>query len=351
MIIFYTLSILSILFFIGYGFTALFLPDKLRKDSFFIIFWLGIIFSVVLGVALTMARIPLRYGKYVILSLSLFLLLYSMIKKKSIFHFSKETLLISLFMLISLFFNLYPLIAKSNFPTRTPLSNLDNFVSYVNAGEYLINHSLIDDRIELDAYLKPYSKSVNDLLYYDFRWGGPVLLGFISDTLEVKTYQIYYILTAIFFVLIFPLIFVVSKNFLKVEKKYLLPVILLIFVMNSTLHYSLYNVFFAQLILTGILVLLLLFLLNYFLKKKNFSNNFNSYDFLIAIAISSISSVYWEGIMFICFSLVIFFIIKLFNKERLSMLRPLLKIMLLSILINPVTFGLASKLSFDFFFK
>ena len=54
-------------------------------------------------------------------------------------------LLISLFVLLSLFFNLYPLVVKAGFPTTISLANLEP-LAYANAGEYLINHSLVDDK-------------------------------------------------------------------------------------------------------------------------------------------------------------------------------------------------------------
>ena len=344
-----TIKVLFILFFVGYGFTSLFLPNKLRKDAFFIIFWFGIIFSVVLCVGLTMARIPINQGKYVIFFLSLLLLIYSFIKKKTLPIFSKKNLIISIFVLISLFFNLYPLITKAGFPTTISLGNLDP-LAYTNVSEYLIDHSLIDSRIGLTAPYKPYLKSVGDLLYYGFRWGSPLFLGFISNTLGVRSYQIYYILMTILFALTFSLVYLLAKNLLNKENNYLLLIIFLTFGLNSTLLYMLYNGFFAQFMFSGIFALILIFLQSYFSKKKNFTNNFNSYDFLIAIGISSVSSIYSEGMIFICFPLVIFFVLKLFNKERIPILWSLLKILFLAILINPVTFGLAIKWSYGIFF-
>ncbi|EKE14763.1 MAG: hypothetical protein ACD_12C00312G0020 [uncultured bacterium] len=348
-IIFLASKIILTLFFIGYGFTAIIIPEKLRRDAFWLSPWLGIIFSVVFGVALTMARIPINQGKYAIFFFSFLFFVYSIIKKKSLSIFSKKNLIISIFVLISLFFNLYPLIANAGFPTTISLGNLDP-LAYTNVGEYLIDHSLIDDKTELANPYKPHLKSVGDLLFYGFRWGSPLFLGFVSDTLGVRAYQVYYILIAIFFILTFPLVYITSKNFLKKENRYLLLIIFLTFAMNSTLLYMLYNGFFAQFMFSGIFALILIFLQSYFSENKNLTNFFNLHDFLIAISISSVSSIYSEGLIFICFPLIIYFLLKILSKERWHIFWSLTKILFLAILINPVTFGLAIKWSYGIFF-
>ena len=342
-----TLKILLILFFVGYGFTSLFIPEKLRKDSFFIIPWIGIIFTVVFSVASTFAGVTISQAKYAILLLSFLFLIYSIIKKKTLLSFSRETIIIFILVLISLSFSLYPLITKVGFPSTISLGNLDP-LSYTNVSEYLIDHSLLSSRIAVPY--KPHLLPVGDLLYYSFRWGSPLFLGFISDILSVRSYQVYYTLITSLFALTFPLVYLLAKNFFKKENKYLILIVYLTFAMNSTLLYMLYNVFFAQFLFSGVFPLILLFLQSYFSNKKNLTSFFNTYDFLIAISISSISSIYPEGLIFVCFPLVIYFLLKIFSKERRQIFWSLAKILFLAILINPVTFGLAVKWSYGIFF-
>lgn len=346
-IIFLTFKIIAILFFVGYGFTSIFIPEKLRKDSFFIIPWIGIIFSIVFSVASTFAGVTISQAKYAILLLSSLFLIYSIAKKRALFIFSRETFIISIFVLISLFFSLYPLIAKIGFPTTISLGNLDP-LSYTNVSEYLVDHSLLSSRVAIPY--KPHLLAVGDLLYYSFRWGSPLFLGFISDILSVRSYQVYYILITSLFALTFPLVYILAKNFFKKENFYLMLIIYLTFAMNSTLLYMLYSVFFGQFMFSGIFVLILIFLQSYFSDKKNLTSFFNTYDFLIAIGISSISSIYPEGLIFVCFPLVIYFLLKILSKERWQIFWSLAKILILTIIINPVTFGLAIKWSYGIFF-
>lgn len=346
-IFFLTIKTLFILFFAGYGFTAIFIPEKLRKDSFFIIPWIGIIFTTVFSVASTFAGVTISQAKYAILLLSSLFLIYSIVKKRALLFFSRETIIISILVLISIFFSLYPLITRVGFPSTISLGNLDP-LSYTNVSEYLISHSLLNSKI-IDSY-KPHLLAVGDLLYYSFRWGSPLFLGFISDILSVRSYQVYYILITSLFALTFPLVYLLAKNIFKKENKYLILIIYLTFAMNSTLLYMLYNVFFAQFLFSGVFPLILIFLQSYFSDKRNLTSFFNPYDFLIAVSISSISSIYPEGLIFVCFPLVIYFLLKILSKDRWKIFWSLAKILFLAILINPVTFGLAVKWSYGIFF-
>ena len=71
------LKIIFILYFIGYGFTAVLIPEKLRKDSFFMIPWVGLIFITVIGIALSMTQVPLVQSKYIIFAVASMMIIYS----------------------------------------------------------------------------------------------------------------------------------------------------------------------------------------------------------------------------------------------------------------------------------
>lgn len=342
----FIIKILFILYFCGYGLTALFLPERLRKDSFFIIPWLGIIFSVLLGVLLTMLKIPLNTGKYLILAAASVLLLYSFVKKKIITEFSKKTIIISLLTLVILLFNLFPLLAKPGFPTTISLGNLDP-ISYTNVGEYLINNSYAEG--SKPVLLHPHLTAVGDLLFYSYRWGSPMLLGLISSLLNIRSYAIYYILITLFFSLTFPLVFLLAKSFYSKKENTLLILIFLTYGMNSILLYMLYNVFFAQFLFSGIFILSLYFFNNYLQDRKLHSKKFNHYDLLISICLSATTTVYPEGIIFVGVPLVIFFIFKFFTKERINVLLIFFKIGVLTILINPITLGTSIIWNFKVF--
>jgi len=343
----FVIEIILTLYFCGYGLTSIFLPDKLRKDSFFIIPWLGIILITITGVSVTMARIPLIYGKYIILLISALLILYSMVCKKVLASFNKETKLISIFFLFILFFNLYPLITKAGFPTTISLGNLDP-ISYTNVSDFLVKNSLLDGK--KIVHFAPHLWPVGDLLYYSFRWGSPIFLGFISSLMNVRAYEVYSILITILFALSFPLVYVLSKSFSSIKSNFLILIIFITFGMNSILLYLLYNVFFAQFLFSGIFILILIFIHSYSFKKRENGFLFNSYDFLIGLAVSSVTMIYPEGLTFIIAPISVFFIIKLFTNERLNVFISLLKIGVITTIINPMTLGTAINWNYKIFF-
>ena len=342
-----SLKIIFILFFVGYGFTSIFLPDKFRKDSLIIIPWLGIVFTILFGVALSFARFPLSQGKSLILLTGLILIIYSVIKKRLILTFSKSTLVLGLFTFILLIFNLFPLISKMGFPTTISLGNLDP-LSYANVGDFLIKNSLLDGNKII--HFEPHLWAVGDLLYYSFRWGSPLFLGFISSLLNVKSYEVYYILMSILFSLTFPLVYLLSTQFYSKKSYLLMIIIFMTYGMNSILLYMLYNVFLAQFLFSGVYILILILLLGYFNEKNKEDFSFNSYDLLIGFCISSITSIYPEGLVFVLIPLAIYLAFKLLTNERLTTLISLSKILLIIILINPITLGTALSWNYKIFF-
>ena len=132
-------KVILILFFVGYGFTAVFIPEKLRRDAFWMIPWFGFIFIGVIGVFLSMAGVPMNQAKYLILASALVLVIYAFITNKKISFVSWETGLITLLTIVCLLFNLWPLI-KVGFPTTISLGNLDP-ISYVHTSDFLLNKS------------------------------------------------------------------------------------------------------------------------------------------------------------------------------------------------------------------
>lgn len=348
-IIVLTLKIVSILYFIGYGLTSILLPKKLREDSFFIIPWIGLIFIAIFGISLSMAKIPLLNGKYIISIFAFSLILYAVITKKILFSFSKETFIIGLLSFLSLFFNLYPLLVKFGYPTTISLSNLDP-LSYVNVAEHLINNPILN-RPEFFS-TQPHFRAIGDLLFYSYRWGSPVILSFFSSILEIRSYKIYTILISLIFSLTFPLVYLLAKLFIvKKTNKLLILFTFLTYGLNSTILYLLYNAFFAQFIFTGIFILTTILLHSYFSDENVNKLELNSYDLLIALCFSSLSSVYPEGLVFAVSPLVIFLFLNLFSKDRFKFFVALLKIALLTLLINPFLLGTTLYWDYRLFFS
>ena len=180
-IIIITVEIISILFFMGAGFTALFLPKSLAEDSFWLIPWFGIILIGIFGVVFSMARIPIIESKYVLFTIAGTLIIYAAVSKKKIFHLNKEAIFLAVLALIGIVYNLFPLIAQVGFSTTISLSNLDP-LSYTPVADFLTNHT-IHEGIIFEHY-KPYLWATGDLLHNGFRWGSPMILSFISSLLQ-----------------------------------------------------------------------------------------------------------------------------------------------------------------------
>ncbi len=341
-------KIILILYFIGYGFTAIFIPEKLRKDSFFLIPWIGLIIITTLGISLSMTQVFLVQSKYIIFMIALILIIYSFLTKKIIFSFSKDILMVGVLTIVCLLFNLAPLLFKIGYPTTISLSNLDP-LSYVNVGEYLIHNSVLVRPEMLSS--QPHFRAVGDLLGYGYRWGSPLILGFFSSVLGLRSYQIYSILITLFFSLSLPLVYLLAKLLIKKSSNLLTLLTFLTYGMNSIIIYMLYNVFFAQFIFIGIFILTIILLYSYFSDKNVKSLQFNSYDLFIGLGISSLSSIYAEGLVFTTMPMVIFLIFKFFSKEKYKVLISLFKIATVALVINPFIMGKALLGDYKLFFS
>ena len=176
-----------------------------------------------------------------------------------------------------------------------------------------------------------------------------MVLSFMSSIFGLKSYQVYSILITIFYGLSFPITYILAKQIIK--KKESLTLLLLIFLtqaFNSTNLYMLYNVFFAQFTFLGIFITLIILLYSYFSEEKNNLYSFNRYDLLIAFGLSSLTTIYAEGMFFILIPTSIFIFLKLLQKKFYFLILGS-KIILLLLLINPITFGNALRVNYKIF--
>ena len=345
-IIFLTAKIIFLLFFTGYGFTAIFIPGKLRRDAFWLSPWFGFMFICVIGVMASMAGFPMNESKYIILFLATVLLIYAVINKKKLSLLSWETAIVGLLTVVCLVFNLYPLLIKVGFPTTISLGNLDP-ITYTHTADFLKGNTVFGGAIF--EHNRPYLWATGDLLFNGYRWGTPLVLSFFSSLQGGKSYQVYSILINLFFALSFPITYVLAKQIIQKSKSYLLLfLIFLTFAFNSTLLYMLYNVFFAQFIFSGVFITIIILLHSYFSETERKFINFNNYDFLIAFGLSSLTTLYLEGLFFILIPLSIFVFLNLL-KKRYVFLIFILKIILLLIIINPTTFGNSLRVNYKIY--
>lgn len=332
------LKIIALLFFVGYGFTALLIPKNLKSDAIWCTPWFGTILIAILSVIFNLAKIPVAQSAYLILAFAGVLFLVSIFARKTLPFFTKEFLFITLLVGFTLLFNLFPLLTRVGFPTTISLGNLDP-LSYTPVGDFLIHHTVFEGGTF--EHYKPYLWATGDLIHAGFRWGSPIILSFLAYIFGLKSYQIYSLLITIFFTLSFPLVYILAKRLSPKQNIHLLPFAFITFPLNATLLYMLYNVFYAQFIFTGIFILIVILFHAYISEEKEGLSHFNSYDLLIALCLSAITTIYAEGLIFVVLPLLVFgFLSFLRNKNYVHGIY-LLKILLLTLVINPITTGTA----------
>lgn len=333
-IFFTTIRIIGLLFFSGLGFTYLLIPKNLSEDAFWLTPWFGTSLIAIFGVFLSLLKIPMIVGKMILSVIFSLLFLVALFKKRVAVKITLDFIFILVLTAICLIINLYPLVSKVGFPTTISLGNLDP-VSYTTVSDFLVKHTVYEGK-EITPF-RPTSWSTGDLLHYGYRWATPLILSFFASTLNRMSYEVFSILLSIFFALSYPLMIILAK--IAFKKNYLLYfLIFLTYAINSTLHYSLYNVFFAQFIYNGINILVILCLLYFEDRDKKDNKSIYLYSFLIGLFLSSLTSIYPESIIFIFAPFVIYVFLNIFNKDRVSYLKLFFFSLLFTIVINPITF-------------
>lgn len=340
LIILLAIQIIVLLFFLGYGASSILLPKRLQQYIFWLAPWIGTILIVIFGVMFNLAKIPMAKSSYFLLIIAFAFLAWAIFNKKINLHLGRSDFWLTVLILISLIFNLYPLIKRAGFPTVISKSNLDP-VTYSMVSDFLVNHTVFEGRDFV--HYKPYLWAVRDLVHSGFRWGSPLILSFFAQILQLKSYQIFSVLINVYFVLSIPLVYIL---FSVLKPKLSLPismVVPIIYAFNSTLLYMLYNGFFAQFIFSGIFILVFIFFCSYMLEPKKITG-FNRFDFLLAVCLSSLTSIYSEGLVFIFLPFALFVFLDLMFKRRWLWLGIFLKVVLLTFIINPFNLGTTIRL-------
>src|SRR3990167_5101734 len=111
-----TLIFILLLIFVGYGFSVILLPKKIQKYSLVLSPFVGITFVIVIGLALSVAKIGMDE---VIIFLSSLSWIYAFIFHKRMFRFYKQSLFIIPLILILLFAGIFTI------PIRPDLRNMN----------------------------------------------------------------------------------------------------------------------------------------------------------------------------------------------------------------------------------
>ena len=333
-IIVLSLKTIFLLYYVGYGFTAILLPKQLKKYFIWFIPWVATACIAIFGVIFSLGKFPMNTAYYGIIGLSSGALIYVYYKKQMMGMNFKDNFLNIAAVIVSFGLSIAPLVMRVGFPTVVSLSNLDP-ISYTNVGDFLKNHSVWEGATYVPY--SPYLWSVGDLLHYSYRWGSPMILSFFSSVFQLRGYEIYSILLTLYFALSFPLVVVLTQILAKKYSPYLWIFLFITYAFNSTLVYMLFNVFFAQFLFAGLYMSMIILYLAYpSQKEKSFFTNFH---FLIAIFIASITTVYPEGLLFVLIPIVLITIFRyIFMDKNITYAKLTAKVLFLALIISPVTF-------------
>lgn len=307
-IFFYSLLTLFAMFYLGYGITAIIIPNKLKGYAFWFTPWYGTIYLIVFSVLMSSLGLPMKIIAPAILVFSSILNGYILFLKKNILKFDRsEDFLTAFLILFSIFFNLYPLIRLVNYPTTISFGNND-IGDYVGASDFLLSNSL------LDAFITKASFGADNMLVGAFRWGPNFIYSFFQYLFRLKAYQISYIVQVTFFSLAVSLTYILVKY---LYKKSIMTLILsfILTAFNVNLLYMLYHNFFPHILFRGLTIFLLIHAINYFYSNEKSNQDF-SQALVISLGLSTIYFSYQEIAPFFVIPFALFFIFKLILREK-----------------------------------
>ncbi len=314
--IFLKLIIIFILFFAGYGFTEIMLPEKLKDKVFWFYPWLGTILITFLGVALYYGVMSLDPGMYLVIFISVFLFIYALFYKRCYPIYLKQSLLTLLIIVISSIifsptFNASVLSAKAEFLKINSI-----------AGTVGLNRSFYED---------------SNLL------GPASLIASLSLLLKQKVSIIADSLSSIYLFLLYPLILSFFKKYSVFSKKPILSIvfsaliILVVYFLSRSFNLSLFHLIFF-----GITYIFLILIKDYLagvLKAKKYIIRPTLFELLIAVTLSSLATFSLLGFKLVLGLLIFIGILSLFFRKRQKTLFYLSKIIIFTIILNPIIIG------------
>src|SRR3989344_3667459 len=312
-IVLYTLLGILILFFLGYGLTALVVPETLKKYSLWLIPWITTVFLIVSLVLLSFFGLSIAQSSPFLVSFLIVLNLYVYFEKKpKIYIDFKQDLIISAIVLGTTLFILYPLIKLVNFPSTISLGNND-VIAYAETVDYLIHNSL------QVAIYNTAPAGAENILFGAYRWGTSMIMSFYTYIFDFYAYQITYIIEAIYFSIMLPLVYILFQILYKKSFTGLI-LSLIITGFNVNLLYMLYHNFFQHIIFRSLLIFLLIFFIDYFYFHNKYSKefSFNWHDVIIIFGLSAMYFSYQEVAIFFIAPIGLFLIFNLFNRQKLK---------------------------------
>lgn len=309
-VIFYYFIIVFSLFFLGYGFTTLSLPNKTYKETIWLSPWVGTVLITVYVPILSFGRIPLTLGIYVIILSTLFINIYSLFRMPTLIH-KKIKFIAPLIILIVSLFLFYEFkkvinnLSISIYPTEFRLS-------FVKAGHFIGIYSIIDFFVILIKQNLPLIRSI---------------------------------LSTVYLIVFFPMIFSFLKRFFTDKYPYIrLTLSSFLLLMFFYIFINYYSMSLDQLIFSGVILLILIISFDNFpsfSKVKPNISNITLYDILLALSLFSLSTIYPPGFKIIFALFFVSILSSLFLIKNTNMIFFLVKIFFLTIIINPIIISMA----------
>lgn len=132
-----------ILSYIGFGFTALFIPKNLQRFLLLIAPLIGVMLITVLGSILSMGRIPMNIGSYVILGISTFFALYAFFSKKIVMP---KRIYVLMFIIIGSIISFFPPV---HFASPLSLSYAEFFKTHTVLDTYAFNKTFLQNNLHI----------------------------------------------------------------------------------------------------------------------------------------------------------------------------------------------------------
>lgn len=318
--IFLKFVIIFALFFIGYGFTEVFLPSKLREKAIWFYPWLGTVFIAFFGTVLYYGKMSMGMGIYFIASVSVFLFFYSLFNKYRLNISLKENLLFLLIIfMISIFFS----------PSFN-LSSLDQKANFLKKGSV----------VSTEGLRRSFYEDSNLI-------GASSLIAFFSVLSNQKVAQAAYSLQTIYLILLYPLIFNLLKNHILSKKRFLAVILSMFLLVFIYFLFSLFNLSLFHLVFFGVSLVFLTLIYHYITLISKFKSDIISptlFEVLLAVVLSSVASIYPLGFKIVLGLLLFLGLFNIFYQKRLKEFLVLNKIIILAIIMNPIIIGVVIRM-------
>ena len=331
---------LFVVFFLGYGITQLIIPKKLLPYSLWLSPWIFIIFTVFLLVNSSFLGFPIKITGPIFAFVLLAISTYYIFKNRPKVKITKRSLIILSAILLSVIFNMVPILRREGMLTTVSMGNND-VIAYATNADYLLQNSLIE------SFYNKVHLTVDNLLHDGYRWGIPVISAFFLSIFKLYGYQFSYLIQTILFALILPLSVVFLETIYRKLSNIGLAFLLILISLNANLLYMLYHNFFGQVFFWGIELFLFILFFIYLGSSDEQSKNINKYDILIILSIAVLYLSYHEGAVFILGPLFIYLLWRFISKtDPISYLKKLFLFGFGSLLIGSVS--IFNAIVFDF---